>query len=58
MDHKDFPRWMKKLFGIGGNDAVIGQSAHSRGKQRPRGWRRAMRNARKRQRIARRNARG
>lgn len=47
------PKWMKKLFNVGGKEALEGASKHGRGKQRPKGWHRALRNARKRQRMAR-----
>ena len=46
--------WFQRLANrIGVNDAR-GQSKHVRGKRRPHGWRRSLRNARKRQRQARR----
>jgi len=55
-DHPDriraamkLPGWLRKMT----PEEAIGASKHARGKRKPRGWRRSMRVARKRQRQAR-----
>lgn len=45
--------WRERLFSKGGRDALLGASKHGRGKTRPAGYRRSLRNEHKRQRNAR-----
>ena len=54
-----FERLVDKLGGgEKGKQKAAGASKHERGKQRPHGWHRTLRNARKRQKSARRAQRG
>lgn len=45
--------WFYRIFASAGKSAALTASKHERGCTRPRGWRRKMRTARKRQRQAR-----
>ena len=49
--------WFERLLDRVGKEKALEQSKHSRGKRRPNGWRRYMRNARKAQRQARKSNR-
>lgn len=50
--------WFYRIFASAGKSAALAAAKHERGRMRPRGWRRGMREARKRQRLARLAQRG
>lgn len=45
--------WFYRIFASAGKSVALAASKHERARTRPRGWRRKMRDARKRQRQAR-----
>ena len=49
--------WLERLIDRIGKEDSAGHSKHGRGRTKPKGWHRSLRNARKRQRQARKNNR-